>query len=181
MDGRPFNSDLLTRLRKHERMLLRRYGMRLRVDKVTSDGKSALCSIAQVRRRWFRSARSTQELIEVAHAALMPLHRVGLSPLISCLPRQPKAAFPVVDKNHPFGIQHILLHTEWTYRIRRPFRAPLLLDTIGGNPDVNGPHRDAMGAVHCCAVVRAVQEWITRPASVVHRPRCGRNSLSDWS
>jgi hypothetical protein len=110
MDRRPFSSELIAHLRKHERTLLRKYGVRLRVDKITADGKSALCSIAQVRRPWFRSMRSAQELIDLAHRALMPLHQVGLSPLISGLPEQPKAAFPAVEKSDPFGIHRALRH-----------------------------------------------------------------------
>ena len=110
MEPRPFTNELLYHLRKRERMLLGRYGVRLRVDKITADGKSALCSIAQVRRPWFRSARSADELIELAHDALMPLHHVGLSPLVSVLPGRPKAEFPAMDKNDPFNVHHALLH-----------------------------------------------------------------------
>lgn len=110
MEQRTFSSDLLALLCQYERMLLRRYGVRLRVDKITRDGKNALCSIAQVRRTWFRSARSTGELIELAQNALMPLHQVGLSPLVSTLPRQPSATFPALDKNDPFGIHRALRH-----------------------------------------------------------------------
>jgi hypothetical protein len=91
-------------------MLASRYGVRLRVDKITRDGKNALCSIAQVRRLWFRSARSTRELIELAQTALLPLYQVGLSPLVSTLSRQPRAAFPTLDKNDPFGIHRALRH-----------------------------------------------------------------------
>lgn len=84
--------------------------MRLRVDKITGDGKNALCSIAQVRRSWFRSTRSTGELIELAQGALMPLYQVGLSPLVSALPPKPRAAFPALEKNDPFGIHRALRH-----------------------------------------------------------------------
>ena len=85
-------------------MLLRKYGVRLRVDKITSDGKSALCSIAHVCRPWFRALRTGEELVALAHAALAPLYRVGLTPLVSSLPRQPKASFSTLDKNDPFGL-----------------------------------------------------------------------------
>jgi hypothetical protein len=108
MDVRPFTIALHAHLQKHERMLFRRYGVRLTVDKITSDGKSALCTIAQVRRPWFRSVRSVQELIELAHTALVPLHQVGLSPLITPLPMHPKIKFPTLDKNDPFGVDHAL-------------------------------------------------------------------------
>lgn len=110
MDPRPFTNDLLYHLRKRERLLLRRYGVRLRVDKITADGKSALCSIAQVRRPWFRPVHSADVLIELAHATLMPLHHVGLSPLVSVLPCGPKTQLPNMDKNDPFNVHRALLH-----------------------------------------------------------------------
>lgn len=112
MDCRSFPGELLIHLRKHERMLSRRYGVRLRVDKITRDGKNVLCSIAQVRRPWFRSARSTGELIELAQDALMPLRQVGLSPLVSILPRQPRATFPALEQNDPFGIHRAFRYAD---------------------------------------------------------------------
>lgn len=108
MEPRPFSSDLHSHLREHERMLSRKYGVRLRVDRITSNGKNAFCSIAHVRCPWFRSTRSAEELIDLAHTALMPLHQVGLSPLISILPRQPGTTFPAIDTSDPFGIHGAL-------------------------------------------------------------------------
>jgi len=113
MDPRPFPNTLLSHLVKHERMLSRRYGVRLRVDKITGDGKNALCSIAQLRRRWFRSALSAEEMIELAHAALLPLHRIGLSPLVSALPPRARATFPAPNKNDPFGIRSAMRQADF--------------------------------------------------------------------
>ncbi len=108
MGHRTLSLDLVDNLRKHERVLLRKYGGRLRVDKITRDGKSAICSIAPVRRPWFRALRSGQELVALAHTALVPLYQIGLTPMVTALPKQPKSSFPKVDKNDPFGLRSAL-------------------------------------------------------------------------
>ena len=108
MEQQPLPDDYIVRLRANERMLLRRHGVCLRVDKITSNGKSAICSVAQVHRPFFRSACSAENLIDLAHAALVPLHLIGLSPLISPLPKAHKSRFPSIRPEDPFGIQRAM-------------------------------------------------------------------------
>ncbi len=104
----PVAVDLLAYLRKQETMLLRRYGVRLRVDKITADGRNAIGSVCQVRRPFFRAALSTDELIALAHSALIPLHLVGLRPLVSALAPEPKKVFAPAEKNDPFRLCNAL-------------------------------------------------------------------------
>jgi hypothetical protein len=89
-------------------MLLRRHGVRLRVDKITADGRNAICSACQVRRPIFRSMLSSDELIAIAHTALIPLHLIGLRPLVSALSPEPKQVFAPIGKNDPFLLCHAL-------------------------------------------------------------------------
>jgi hypothetical protein len=100
--------EVLAELGKMERELLRRYHIRLRVDKVTSDGRSALCSAAQVRRRFLRTDHTSYEVVDTCHEALIPLQRIGISPLIGWLPRERSNEFMKIDPKDPFRIRWAL-------------------------------------------------------------------------
>ncbi len=109
---------VLAHLGKMERELMRRHHIRLRVDKVTPDGHSALCSAAQVRTLFFRGDHKTFEGVEACHIALSSLHLIGLSPLIGWLPREKFGPFMKIDPKDPFqigqalrdaGLEHFLL------------------------------------------------------------------------
>ncbi len=108
MISRPLTADLIAHLCAQERRLLRRHGVRLRLEKITTDGQNAFCSVGQVRRPFFRSMLSVDELIALAHTALVSLHWVGLRPLISALPPGSKKTFAPTDKNDPFGFCHAI-------------------------------------------------------------------------
>jgi hypothetical protein len=107
LDGRTSATGLSAQLRANERRLMRRFGIRLRVDRISFDGKSVICSVAQVRRP-FLGPRSPEKLIHLAHGALVPLHMIGFLTLVSVLPRETRPAFNPLDGNDPFGLQHAL-------------------------------------------------------------------------
>ncbi len=100
--------DLLVHLSAAERELLRRYRVRLRVDKVTDDGRSALCSGAQVQRRFLRADHASEQMIAMCHEALSALHHIGISPLIGWLPRHVPSRFPEIDPQDPFSLRKAL-------------------------------------------------------------------------
>ncbi len=105
----PYPRDLITHLRDAERRLLRRYCIRLRIDKITVDGRNALCSAAQVKRRFIWSAHPKERVVTLAHKAILPLHRLGLSPLISAFPLDQVHVFGPVKEDDPFEIRRALL------------------------------------------------------------------------
>ena len=113
MERPAFTAELLSHLSQHERRLLSKYGARLRVDKISGDRKSVLCSIALVRSPWFRSAPSATQLVNLAHTTLIPLHYIGLNPLVSALLKQSEAFFPDMMKNDPFGILKVWHPISW--------------------------------------------------------------------
>ena len=100
--------ELITRLYKEERTLLRRKGVRVRVDKISSDGRYALCTVLQVRRPLFRSAPGSQELVSLAHMALNRLHQLGLKPFVSVALRGSVTVFAPLDANDPFRLRRAL-------------------------------------------------------------------------
>ena len=102
-------ADLLTNLREAEKHLLRRHCIRLRIDKVTSDGRNALCSAAQVKRMFFWSAHHKERVVTLAHQAILPLHTLGLFPLISAFPLDQVHVFGPVKEDDPFEIRRALL------------------------------------------------------------------------
>lgn len=108
MRDMPDAADLLAQLCRKERSLLRRHGVRLRVDKITADGRSAICSAGQVRRGFLRSALSTEKLVSLAHAALVPLNQVGLQPFVSVLVDEPRSTFTSRKEEDPFGLRNAL-------------------------------------------------------------------------
>ncbi len=100
--------DLLNQLRDAEHSLLRQHHVRLRVDKVTSDGRNALCVASQVRSRFLRQDLAAEEIIAACHGALSTLHRVGLNPLIGTVPRTTFAGLQKPDPNDPFLLRSAL-------------------------------------------------------------------------
>lgn len=103
----PF-AELLAHLRKAERHLLHRHSIRLRVDKVTSDGRNALCSATEVR-AWFNwSNRRKDQVVSLAHRAVQPLQALGLSPLISVIPVEQVGQFGPLENDDPFKLVHAL-------------------------------------------------------------------------
>ncbi len=102
--------ELTDHLSVQERSLLRRHGVRLRVDKVTDDGRYALCSACQIERSFFRPLLSDIALVSIAHQAFMKLNLFGLQTLISVVPKGPLTVFPAVDPQDPFQLRYAL-HT----------------------------------------------------------------------
>ncbi len=99
----PVLAGLIAQLGDHERRLWRRYHVRLRIDRISSDGKSALCSVAQLQTSFLSPSRPAGRLVEMAHNALIPMHLIGIVPLVSVLPEEAKPQFAPVDKEDPFG------------------------------------------------------------------------------
>lgn len=102
--------DLLARLHESESTLMRKYGVRLRVDKVTFDARNALCSATQVQRRFLRSDHTQEAIVEYCQFALMPLYRVGISPLISACPQISDDRFEKIEPTDPFQLRSALIH-----------------------------------------------------------------------
>lgn len=107
----PFDQylDLMTQLHTAERHLLGRHSIRLRVDRVTADGRNAICSAAQVQYRLFRADHRSDEIASICHEALNSLYRVGLTPLIGTLQRSNNKAFGRMDPRDPFQLRKALL------------------------------------------------------------------------
>jgi len=103
--------NMLLALDKAERHLLSRYGLRLQVDKVSANGRYALCTAKQVGRKMFRSAMPTEESVAVCHTALIALHIIGLEPLIDIKPHTSSAVMPALDGLDPFGLRVALSAT----------------------------------------------------------------------
>ena len=101
--------DLLGRLVETENMLMRKHGVRLRVDKVTVDGHNALCSATQVQRRFLRADHTQEAVVEYCQVALSPLYRVGLSPLIRAYPRTQGDLFGQIKADDPFRLRSALV------------------------------------------------------------------------
>ncbi len=109
--------DLFASLREEERKLLRRHGLRLRVDKVTNDGLNALCSCYRARKPFLRARPQDNEIADLAHVALKDLNRFGIRPMISVVAKE-KAGVVAMDHTDPFGtrtaigvagLEHVLL------------------------------------------------------------------------
>ncbi len=109
MMGRKKEQELIAELGDAEEELLRNHRIRLRVDKVTPDGRSALCSAAQVHNRFLRSEYSPEAGVRVCHHALLSMHRIGLSPLIGWIPRDIEIEFSDIAPNDPFSLRKALL------------------------------------------------------------------------
>lgn len=99
---------LIDHLGQKERLLLRRHGVRLRVDGITRDGRYALCTACQVRRPLLRLRLSNIELVAIAHSAFARLNRFGVQTLIAVVPKGPLTVFPDLDPNDPFKL-HVAL------------------------------------------------------------------------
>ena len=99
---------LIDHLTEQERWLLRKHGVRLRVDKITSDGRYALCSSCQTKRSLFRPLLSDIALVALAHRAFMRLNIFELQTLISVVPKGPLTPFLAMDPKDPFQLVHAL-------------------------------------------------------------------------
>ena len=104
LDLKPAAGQLLEHLRRQERSLLRRHGVRLRVDRFSADGRNALCSCTQIRRPFFKSTLSDHELVGLAHHTLKELHLFGITPLIGIVPRSSTNAYAPLERNDPFWL-----------------------------------------------------------------------------
>ena len=99
---------LIEHLGQEERSLLRRHGVRLRVDGITRDGRYALCSTCQVKRSFLRPILSNIALVAIAHRAFAKLNLFGMQTLISVVPKGPLTVFPEVDPQDPFRLHDAL-------------------------------------------------------------------------
>lgn len=91
-----------------ELQLLRRHGLRLRVDRVSPNGRYALCTAKQVERRFMRSALKAEDIVDRCHEALNALHAIGLDPLIEILSISDGKDYPKLDPNDPFQLHFAL-------------------------------------------------------------------------
>ena len=91
-------------LAKRERDLWRRYGIRLNVDKVTSDGSKLLCTASRTRKSIFHAYMPIHEVMEHSYIALSGLSNIGGSAFISAVPRKRVPEFKEMDVRDPFGI-----------------------------------------------------------------------------
>lgn len=97
-------TELIDHLTAQERQLLRKHGVRLRVDKITSDGRYALCSSCQTKRPLFRPLLSNVALVALAHRAFVRLNIFDMQTLISVVPKGPLTPFLAVDPRDPFQL-----------------------------------------------------------------------------
>ncbi len=97
--------ELIARMDAVERMLLRKHGLSLRVDKISSDKRNAICSISQKAPGLFRSTLPNEVLVEKAHSALVPLHAIGLRPLVSVSQGVPLRVSALEGQHDPFGLR----------------------------------------------------------------------------
>lgn len=104
----PMTQGLIDHLGQEERSLLRRYGVRLRVDGITLDGRYALCSACQVKRPFLRLRLSNIALVALAHRAFARLNLFGIQTLISVVPKGPLTVFPALDSRDPFRLNDAL-------------------------------------------------------------------------
>jgi len=104
-------------LHTQQRTLARRNGMRLRVDKVTADGKNALCTCYYESGSFWRTAPVHYEVVDLAHDALKDLLRFGMRPMVSVVCGVPKS-LANMDAADPFellkairvaGLEHLFI------------------------------------------------------------------------
>ena len=96
--------QLIEQLGVEERSLWRRYGVRLRVDTLTGDGKNLLCCTRQLKRRFFTASLVDHELVTLAHKALMKLNLLGLRPMIAIVPKEATDVFTKIEATDPFRL-----------------------------------------------------------------------------
>lgn len=109
MLGHAPSEDFILELGVSERDLLRRHRVRLVVEKVTPDGRNALCVAGQFRSRFLRQDLDVEEVVDICHTALSSLYRVGLSPLIGAVDRQLLVGLKKVDPNDPYHLRSALM------------------------------------------------------------------------
>jgi hypothetical protein len=97
--------DLIERMHAIERMLQRKHGLHVHVDRISSDKRNAFCSVSQKAPGLFRSTLPKEELVDKAHSALVPLHSIGLRPLVSVVARSPRKPMLPTDQHDPFGLR----------------------------------------------------------------------------
>jgi hypothetical protein len=99
---------LIDQLGREERLLLRRHGVRLRVEGITRDRRYAICSVCQVRRPFLKPKLTSIELVAVAHRAFSKLNLFGMQTLISVVPKGPLNVFRTLDPRDPFQLHDAL-------------------------------------------------------------------------
>lgn len=104
--GRPLG--FLAQLQAKEHDLLQRHHIRLRIDKVTDNGRYALCVAGQVQSRLLRPDLRPVEIIALSEVALSTLYRLGLSPLIGTMPCMAMGALGAPDPDDPFLLRTAL-------------------------------------------------------------------------
>lgn len=97
-------TSMIALLSKAEIHLLRRHGIRLRVDRISPNGRYALCTAKQVRRKFMRSALRADEVVDRCHEALIALHSIGMDPLIEILSIADGKDYPKIDPKDPFQL-----------------------------------------------------------------------------
>jgi hypothetical protein len=95
---------MIVLLTKAERQLLLRHGLRLSVDRITADGRYALCTAMQVERKFLRTALKPHEIVDRCHQALISLHTIGSEPLIQVLPITAALDHPTIEEEDPFQL-----------------------------------------------------------------------------
>jgi hypothetical protein len=104
MNGLMPPSAMIVLLTKAERLLLLHHGLRLQVDRITANGRYALCTAQQVERKFLRSPLHPDLIVHRCHEALSPLYAIGSEPLIKTLPIADGKHHPAMDANDPFRL-----------------------------------------------------------------------------
>jgi hypothetical protein len=94
--------NLIKSLRKQERRLKRRSGIRVIVQKVTANGVNMLCNAWRPGLPFLQGHLEEHEIVSLAHEALRPLTKLGLRPLISVVNRRSMRDAAKRTKRDPF-------------------------------------------------------------------------------
>jgi len=102
-----YTDELFAGLHMQERRLLRRNGLRIRVDKVTADGQNAMCTCYCGSGPFWHTELPHYEAVNIAHTALKELVRFGVRPMVSVVSGVPKD-LATMDVGDPFGLRSAL-------------------------------------------------------------------------
>ena len=100
--------DFVRHLHQQELWLQRRYGIRLRFDKLAANGHYMLCTCSKTTRWFLRAVPPDHEIIEQAYTAVKDIHLIGLQPMISVMHDGPGHSFPLIEGNDPFQLRSAL-------------------------------------------------------------------------
>ncbi|MBP6312130.1 MAG: hypothetical protein KA408_07675 [Flavobacteriales bacterium] len=89
---------------KRERDLWWRYGIRIKIEKITMDGSKVLCTASRTRKSILYAYMPIHEVMELSYQALSGLNRVGCSPYISAVHKKRASEFKPLDTQDPFGL-----------------------------------------------------------------------------